>query len=197
MRVARSVKKPEAMRLLLRVLGRVRLSCRALSPYETGDSRGPTRLASLVGLLAVIAAVAPVAASAQAPGQQPGQAAPPPPPEPIPVPKKPPPTPAPLHWWCEVNALPASDSAMAPSEQARNFFMSQVIERPHTVDPDELHTVTRICRTAFEVQFGGQWRLVTARAQQAATEEAARLGRLEDIRIGNHEGHEQDFRIPN
>lgn len=182
-------------------LRRARLPCRALPRYETRQSSDRWRLASLLGLVAAVAAVAaaaPVVALAQAPQPgQPGQVAPPAPPQPLAVPKKPAPTPAPVHWWCEVNALPAADSVMTPNEEARDFFMSQVIARPHTVDPEEQHTVTRICRMAFEVQYGAQWRLVTARAQQAATEEAARLGRLEDMRVGNHEGHEQDFRIPN
>lgn len=180
------------------MLRRGRLLCGATSRYETRASNGPRRLASLLGFAAVIAAAVPAVASAQAPQPgQPGQEAPPAPPEPIPVPKKPAPTPAPVHWWCEVNALPAADSVMTPNEESKDFFMSQVIQRPHTVDPEEQHAVTRICRMAFEVQYGAQWRLVTARAEQAATEEAARIGRLEDMRVGNHEGHEQDFRIPN
>lgn len=153
----------------------------------------------LVSLAAALAAVVPAVVGAQAPqpGQQPGQLPPPAPPDPQPTPKKPAAIEAPVNWWCEVNALPAADSIMSPSQESKDFFMSQIIQRPHTVDPDEQHAVTRICRMAFEVQFGAQWRLVTARAQKAATEQAARLGRLEDMRVGNHEGHEQDFRIPN
>jgi hypothetical protein len=137
-------------------------------------------------------------ARAQAAGQPPGgeAAAQLPPPQPIPVPKKPVPPPTPLHWWCEINALPAADSILTPDQADRNFFMSQIVERPPRVGPEEEHEVVRICRTAFEVQFGGQWRLVTARAQRALTLDAARLNRLQDLRVGNHEGHEQSFRIP-
>ncbi len=160
--------------------------------------RPPWRARGLlaVGVLAVVAAAHPRMARAQAVGQ-PGQAGQQlPPPEPVQKAKKVPATPAPVQWWCEVNALPAGDSLFTADEAARNFFVSQVVTRPHTVDPDEVHTVTRVCRTAFEVQFGGQWRLVTARAQQAPTAEAARLARLQDLRVGNHEGHQRSFRIP-
>lgn len=148
--------------------------------------------------LAFVALLAPIATRAQGVPQpgQPAQVAPPPPPQPVPVPKKPAMPAMPVQWWCEVNALPSGDSVLTADEASRDFFMSQVVARPHTVDPDEQHAVTRICRTAFEVQFGARWRLVTARAQQAQTLEAARLARLQDLRIGNHEGHERTFRIP-
>jgi hypothetical protein len=165
-----------------------------------GWRRGPSRARGTVVAAAftLIAALTPQAAFTQAAGQpgHPGQAAPPPPQEPIKKPKQVPAARAPVQWWCEVNALPATDSILTPDQAARNFFISQVVARPQTVDPEERHAVTRICRTAFEVQFGGRWRLVTARAQQAQTVEAARLARLQDIRVGNHEGHEQTFRIP-
>jgi len=156
------------------------------------------RAALVSGAVALIVGASPRPARAQAAGQpgQAGQLPPPPPPEPIQKPKKPAATAAPVLWWCEVNALPAADSVLTPDQASRNFFVSQVVARPHTVDPDEQHTVSRICRTAFEVQFGGQWRLVTARAQKAPTAEAARLARLQDLRVGNHEGHERTFRIP-
>jgi hypothetical protein len=148
--------------------------------------------------LAFAALLAPIAIRAQGVAQpgQPAQVAPPPPPQPAAAPKKPAMPAVPIQWWCEVNALPAGDSVFSADEAGRNFFVSQIIARPHTVDPDEPHVVTRICRTAFEVQFGAQWRLVTARAQQAQTVEAARLARLQDLRVGNHEGHERTFRIP-
>jgi hypothetical protein len=101
-----------------------------------------------------------------------------------------------MRWWCEVNALPEPGAQLTPEEATLNFFISQVVARPRRTGPDELKAVERLCRTAFEVQFGGQWQLVTARAQQAATLDAANLGRQADMRLGNHQGHVQDFHIP-
>lgn len=154
---------------------------------------------AVVVLVGLVAFATPAVVCAQAVGQ-PGQVGalgvPLPPPPEAEAPKKPEAPAAPVEWWCEVNAIPAADSVLTPDQASRNFFMSQIIARHARAGPDEQHDVTRLCRTAFEVQFGGLWRLVTARAQRAPTVAAAKLDRQEDLRIGGHEGHVQEFRIP-
>jgi hypothetical protein len=142
----------------------------------------------------VLASISGAARSVAAQATNPGE--PPPPPQTA-TPRPPAAAPAqPMRWWCEVNALPEPGAQLPPEEAALNFFISQVVARPRRVGPDELKAVERLCRTAFEVQFGGQWQLVTARAQQAATLDAANLGRQADMRLGNHQGHVRDFHIP-
>ena len=152
------------------------------------------RLARLPGLALIVALA--TARGALAQGGQPRAAAPAPP---APEAKAARPAPAgalPVQWWCEVNAQPARGAQLSLEESTQNFFMSQVIARPPRGGPDERRTVERICRTAFEVTFGSRWELITARAQQAATPQAAQAGRRTDMRLGNHLGHVQDFHIP-
>jgi hypothetical protein len=152
---------------------------------------GAARLTRAIGAVIVFAAAARTA-SAQA---KPAEIPPPPPDAATPRPK-PAGAAQPVQWWCEINALPDPGAELPPDQVALNYFVSQVISRPRRAGPEEIKTVQRLCRTAFEVQFGGQWQLVTARAQQAATPEAAKLGRLADLRTAKHEGHSRDFRIP-
>ncbi|GEM_PF-2704756 len=123
------------------------------------------------------------------------QTPPPAPPTPT-LPRRPAPAPArPTSWWCEVNAQPAAYARLAPEEAARNFFVSQVITRARRPGPEEGKAVERMCRTAFEVAYGSKWELVTARAQQAPTFQAAVTMRAEDMDFGLHRGHAQEFHL--
>jgi len=154
-----------------------------------GRPAGPPRIAAIGLSLVFVGAARTVSGQAVHPA-----------PVPIPDAEAPPPKPAPLlhlvEWWCEINALPVPGAQIPPEQAQLNFFVSQVISRPHRHGPDEAKAVERACRTAFDVQFGAQWRLVTARAQQAATLNAAKLDRATDMRTGDHQGHTRDFRIP-
>lgn len=101
---------------------------------------------------------------------------------------------APKQWWCEAYAQPASGSGLTQEEAKNGFFFSQIIERPRP-RRDEAEQLERRCRTSFEVQFGGQWTLVTARAYSAGTADAATSARLADMNDPTRRGHTRVFHM--
>jgi len=114
--------------------------------------------------------------------------------------QQPPPPPQPrarplLQWWCEVYAQPASSVTLTQEERDHDFFFSQIFTRDHPARDDE-ETIERRCRTSFEVQFGGRWTLVTARAMSAATLDDAISDRVSDQNNSVRRGHTRDFRMP-
>jgi hypothetical protein len=139
--------------------------------------------AAIVG--AVYAMTSPIVVRAQ--GQpQPPPAVPKPPPAPVPRPRQ---------WWCEVYAQPASSVALSDDEKSHDSFFSQIFERTRPARDDE-ESIERRCRTSFEVQFGGRWTLVTARAMSAGTIEEAVSDRVSDENNSVRRGRTRDFRMP-
>jgi hypothetical protein len=117
----------------------------------------------------------------------------PPPGPPNAVPPKP--IPRPLQWWCEVYAQPASSATLTQDERGHDYFFSQIFEKPHPQRDDE-DTVERRCRTSFEVQFGGRWTLVSARAMSAPSRDRAESDRTTDENNPVDRGRTRDFRMP-
>jgi hypothetical protein len=137
-------------------------------------------------MAAILGAVC--AMSAPKEGRAQGQPqTPPPPPRPV--------IRAPVQWWCEVYAQPASSVTLNQDEKDRNFFFSQIFARSHPARGDD-ETIERRCRTSFEVQFGGRWTLVTARAMSAPTLDEAISDRVSDQNNSVRRGHTRDFRMP-
>ena len=102
---------------------------------------------------------------------------------------------SPLQWWCEVYAQVAPGAVLTPAEKGRNVFFSQVfpLDRRNRDDEDN---VERRCRASFEVQFGGRFTLVTARAFSAVTPDEADAERRSDMNNSVRVGHTREFRIP-
>jgi len=105
------------------------------------------------------------------------------------------PVPRAMQWWCEVYAQPASSATLTQDERDHDFFFSQVFEKSHSSRDDE-DTIERRCRTSFEVQFGGRWTLVTARAMSAQHREDAVSDRVSDENNPVRRGRTRDFRMP-
>lgn len=101
----------------------------------------------------------------------------------------------PLQWWCEVYAQVAPGVVLNPAEKDRNIFFSQVFALDRRSRDDE-DNVERRCRTSFEVQFGGRFTLVTARAFSAGTPDEADADRHSDMNTSVRVGHTREFRIP-
>lgn len=105
------------------------------------------------------------------------------------------PVPHAMQWWCEVYAQPASSVTLTQEEKDHDSFFSQIFERPRPARDDE-ESIERRCRTSFEVQFGGRWTLVTARAMSAGTVEQAVSDRVSDENNSVRRGRTRDFRMP-
>ena len=136
----------------------------------------------------VTAAIVGAVYSMTAPNVLRAQGQPPPPAAPKPVPR-------PMQWWCEVYAQPASSVTLTQEEKDHDSFFSQIFERPRPARDDE-ESIERRCRTSFEVQFGGRWTLVTARAMSAGTVEQAVSDRVSDENNSVRRGRTRDFRMP-
>jgi hypothetical protein len=138
----------------------------------------PAAVAGLVGLAALVTALTPARLQAQ-------QAAARPPAPPVYVAKQ---------WWCELYAQPATGAELSQEEANRGFFFSQIMRRPHA-RRGEADEVERRCRASFEVQFGGKWTVVTARAFSAGTSNAAVSARHADMNDATRRGRAQEFRM--
>ena len=105
------------------------------------------------------------------------------------------PVPHAMQWWCEVYAQPASSASLTQDERDHDWFFSQIFERSHPAR-DDADAIERRCRTSFEVQFGGRWTLVTARAMSAGSRDDAASARVLDENNSIRRGRTRDFRMP-